>query len=93
MFYIGFDYDRNAALYLYFNILFFSLEQAILLKKKNLVLGRTALDAKARLGCRPRYLSTFLYIKNRNIRNYVVRAQQQMTTEEGAWESKHPLKK
>lgn len=93
MFYIGFDYERNAALFLYFNILFFSLEQAILLKKKKLILGRTALDAKARLGCRPRYLSTFIYIKNRRIRNYVIRAQQQMTTQEGSWESRHPFKK
>jgi predicted N-acyltransferase len=93
MFYIGFDYDRNSVLYLYFNILFFSLELAISFKKKKLILGRTALDAKARLGCRPRYLSTFVYIKNRRLRNYILHAQQRMTVEEGSWESKHPFKK
>ncbi|XZF13220.1 hypothetical protein ACTHGU_15640 [Chitinophagaceae bacterium MMS25-I14] len=93
MFYIGFDYSRNAALQLYFNILYFSLEQAIRFKKKKLILGRTALDAKARLGCTPHYLHTFLYIRNPLLRNYVLRMQQQMSAEESSWEQKHPFKK
>lgn len=93
MFYIGFDYNRNSERNLYFNILFLSLQQAIALKKSKLVLGRTALDAKARLGCRPRYLHTFLYIRNPLLRGYVLRQQQNISTEEGSWENKHPLKK
>jgi predicted N-acyltransferase len=93
MFYIGFDYRRNADRNLYFNILFLSLQQAIMLKKSKLILGRTALDAKARLGCRPRYLHTFLYIRNAVLRNYVLRRQQSISAEEGSWENKHPLKK
>lgn len=93
MFYIGFDYNRNAGRNLYFNILFLSLQQAIALGKSKLVLGRTALDAKARLGCRPRYLHTFLYIRNPVLRNYVLRQQQSISAEEGSWENKHPLKK
>ncbi|PZF72909.1 hypothetical protein DN068_10890 [Taibaiella soli] len=94
MFYIGFDYDRNTALNLYFNILYFSVEQAILHRKKQLILGRTALDAKARLGCQPRYLSTFIFIKNSLLRNYIIRAQQRLTADEGStWENKHPFKK
>jgi len=94
MFYIGFDYDRNTELNLYFNILYFSVEQAIFHHKKQLILGRTALDAKARLGCQPKYLSTFIFIQNRFLRNYIVRMQQRFTTDEGSsWENKHPFRK
>lgn len=92
MFYIGFDYERNRDLNLYFNILFFAIEQAIQHKKGKLILGRTALDAKARLGCTPKYLSTFLYIKNGMIRQRVLQAQKNTSDKEGEWESRHPLK-
>ncbi len=93
MFYIGFDYARNNELQLYFNILFFSIEKAIEYRKTKLILGRTALDAKARLGCKPRYLNTFVYISNRWLRTIAMRLQQSNTTSEGEWESRHPLKK
>lgn len=92
MFYIGFDYNRNASLQLYFNILFFSIEQVIRLKKPVLILGRTALDAKARLGCKPRYLSTFVYISSRPIRMAVLAMQNRSQQQEGEWEQRHPLK-
>lgn len=92
MFYIGFDYERNEALQLYFNILYFSIEQAIALKKKKLILGRTALEAKARLGCKPAYLSTFLYIKNSLLRKAIGQIQNSVTTGEGEWENRHPFK-
>lgn len=92
MFYIGFDYEKNKELNLYFNILFFSIEQAIQFKKTTLILGRTALDAKARLGCKPRYLSTFLYVKNGMIRRRILAAQKNTSDREGAWESRHPFK-
>lgn len=92
MFYIGFDYARNAELQLYFNILFFALEQAILLGKKMLVLGRTALEAKARLGCQPHYLQTYLYIRNGALRSWVARMQQRVLSQEGEWENRHPFK-
>lgn len=92
MFYIGFDYSRNEALQLYFNILFFSVEQAIHYKKSKLILGRTALEAKARTGCKPVYLSTFLYIKNPVVRNIMMRTQQSLADNEGEWENRHPFK-
>ncbi len=92
MFYIGFDYSRNDALQLYFNILFFSIEQAILLKKEKLILGRTALEAKARLGCKPQYLSTFLFIQNPLLRRAVGNMQTQAHGKEGEWENRHPFK-
>lgn len=93
MFYIGFDYEKNRTYSLYFNILFFAIEQSIKHKKPKLILGRTALDAKARIGCKPNYLSTFLYIKNRFIRQRVVQAQKNTSDKEGAWESRHPFGK
>jgi hypothetical protein len=92
MFYIGFDYSKNEELQLYFNILFFTVEQAISLRKKKLVLGRTALEAKARLGCRPKYLSTYLYIRNPAIRQVINRLQQNINSMEGEWENRHPFK-
>ena len=93
MFYIGFDYARNTELNLYFNILFFSIEQAILLRKPQLILGRTALEAKARVGCTPEYLHTFLFIKNAVVRRIVARLQQRFTEGGGEWENRHPFKK
>lgn len=92
MFYIGFDYERNAALSLYFNILYFSIEQAILHQKQKLNLGRTALEAKARLGCTPRYLPTFLFVGNVCIRALVNSKINLQHEQEGAWEERHPLK-
>lgn len=93
MFYIGFDYEKNKELNLYFNILYFSIEQAILSGKETLQLGRTALDAKARLGCKPRYLSTFLYIRNSIVRQRIMQVQKNTTDKEGAWEARHPFGK
>lgn len=92
MFYIGFDYDYNQEYQLYFNILYSTVEEAIRQRKKQLVLGRTALDAKARLGCKPHYLFTFLYIKSRFLRMAIQQLQANAQTQEGAWEQRHPLK-
>ena len=91
MFYIGFDYVRNTELQLYFNILFFAIEQAIIAKKPHLVLGRTALEAKARVGCSPQYLASFLYIPNGFLRK-IVAALQQRFSEGADWEERHPFK-
>jgi hypothetical protein len=91
MFYIGLDYARNAELQLYFNILFFAVEQAIALHKPLLILGRTALEAKARAGCRPRYLNTFLHIRNPLLRALAVRLQSKLSDGGGEWEQRHPF--
>ena len=92
MFYIGFDYARNTSLQLYFNILYFSIEQAILLRKPRLILGRTALEAKARLGCTPHYLYTFLLVRNPYLRRLVAGQMRDQYRQEGAWEERHPFK-
>ncbi|MBS1783288.1 MAG: hypothetical protein JSS78_09500 [Bacteroidetes bacterium] len=93
MFYIGFDYTLNDSLQLYFNLLFFGLEQAIRLGKKKLILGRTALEAKARIGCEPLYLSTYLFIKNSGLRWLVNQSWKHFSPSEEAWENRHPFKK
>ena len=92
MFYIGFDYEQNERLQLYFNILFFSVEQCIAFGKKRLILGRTALEAKARLGCSPKYLSTYVFIKNPLVRKVIFQLQQNISSKEGEWENRHPFK-
>lgn len=92
MFYIGFDYSRNNDLMLYFNILFFGIEQAIIHKKTKAIFGRTALDAKARLGCKPVYKSTFVMVRNKFIRMATLRLQNNSQSQEGEWEQRHPLK-
>lgn len=92
MFYIGFDYAKNNELQLYFNILFFGVEQAILNRKSKAIFGRTALDAKARLGCKPHYKSTFVFVRNRWIRMITLRIQNNSQSLEGSWEQRHPLK-
>lgn len=92
MFYIGFDYERNNEFQLYFNILFFAIEQAILLKKSELILGRTALEAKARLGCRPVYLNTFLHIRNPMLWRIVAMLQSKLGESGTEWEQRHPFK-
>ena len=68
MYYIGFDYESNRIHNLYFNMLFFGVATAIDCRCKTLIMGRTALEAKARLGCEPKYLYTFLFIKTINTR-------------------------
>jgi hypothetical protein len=92
MFYIGFDYERNSELQLYFNILYLSIEQGIVARKDKLILGRTALEAKARLGCTPHYLHTYLYINNRYLRQLVNTQMTKQYQQEGAWEERHPMK-
>lgn len=89
MYYIGFDYESNKEHNLYFNMLFFGVEQAIAHHCKLLIMGRTALEAKARLGCEPKYLSTFIYIKNKWIRQWVNNVSPRSEGEE--WENRHPF--
>lgn len=91
MFYIGFDYSKNQELNLYFNLLFFCIEKAIDYRSKKLILGRTALDAKARLGAKPRYLNTFLNINNPVLRRITFSILERVYAQE-TWEDKHPLK-
>lgn len=62
-YYLGVDYDANAELPVYHRLLFAVIEQAIAWKCRRVSFGRTALDAKARLGCQPE--PTFVWIRHR----------------------------
>jgi hypothetical protein len=61
--YIGLDYAFNKKYNLYFNILQFGLEKAILDGQKSLELGRTAQVAKASLGAKPTQNYNYVYFK------------------------------
>lgn len=62
--YIGMDYTYNESHALYFNILFFSLKQAILEGRKSLELGRTAREAKASLGAEAEFFNDYIRINH-----------------------------
>jgi hypothetical protein len=92
LYYIGIDYEYNNEHHLYFNILFSGLEQAIVLGKKQLQLGRTSFDAKASLGAKPVELSYFIKIPN--IPNVVISwfANYFSSIEDAKWKLRVPLK-
>jgi len=62
-YYLGVDYEANSDLPIYHRLLFAVIEQAIEWKCRRVSFGRTALDAKARLGCTPE--PTFVWIRHR----------------------------
>jgi hypothetical protein len=64
VYYVGFDYKLNTEYNLYFNILFAGLEQAIVLGKQQLKLGRTSFDAKASIGAKAEEITYFLKAAN-----------------------------
>lgn len=92
VFYVGFDTDLNKEIPLYFNLLMAGLERAILLRKKELKLGRTSFDAKASLGAKP--TQTDYFIKLRHIPdvalNWLVAYFSSM--EDTKWKLRSPLK-
>jgi hypothetical protein len=59
--YIGINYAFNEQYNLYFNVLFWGLEKAIVQKKKIVDFGRTAYTAKASLGAEPVSMTNFVY--------------------------------
>ncbi len=91
--YIGFDYSLNQKYSLYFNMLFHCVECAIGNRCSKLLLGRTALEAKAIIGCEPDYLYTFYKLKSRFLNEIVKNITKRFETRLGeGWENRHPFK-
>jgi hypothetical protein len=94
MFYIGFDYNLNNKLQLYFNILFHALECSLQQKQRHLIMGRTALEAKAILGCQPHYMHNFFRVQNRIIRWAMNTLSGRFSATHGEnWQNRHPFKR
>lgn len=62
-FYLGMDYEANARLPIYHALLLAVIEQAITWRCKRVSFGRTALEAKSRLGCQPE--KTHIWVRHR----------------------------
>ncbi|MBA3647549.1 MAG: hypothetical protein H0W62_03195 [Chitinophagales bacterium] len=91
--YIGFDYGQNAEHWLYFNIMFDAIADAISEGKKELELGRTAREAKAIIGGRPIYFESYYKIRTR-FTKYLVRILTDFFNKNTGkdWEKHHPFK-
>jgi len=92
VFYVGFDSDANTTHQLYFNILFRSLERAIVLHKKVLKLGRTSFDAKASLGAKAKakdYMVKLHHVPDRALNWFV---DYFSSLEDSRWKLRDPLK-
>lgn len=91
--YIGFDYEKNQELNLYFNILFHCVETAIANRAHKLILGRTAIEAKAILGCEPDYRYSFYKLRNEIVNWFYQRVSKNFQEQQGEkWKERHPFK-
>jgi hypothetical protein len=91
--YIGFDYALNNQLNLYFNILFHCIEMAIAHKSSKLILGRTAIEAKAIAGCAPDYRFSFYKLRNNFVNWFFKKISTYFQEQQGeAWKNRHPFK-
>lgn len=91
--YIGFDYQINQSHAIYFNILFQCLEQAIQSGSHTLVLGRTALEAKAILGCEAEYQHGFYKLRHPVVNWFFKKVSAGFREQIGEkWKDRHPFK-
>jgi len=91
--YIGIDYAYNQSHHLYFNILFHCLESAIETNASTLILGRTALEAKAIMGCTPDYRFSFYKLRNAIVNWFFQRVSAYFSESQGdKWKERHPFK-
>ena len=91
--YIGFDYSVNHSHSIYFNILFHCLEQAIATQSRKLILGRTALEAKAILGCIPEEQYSFYKLRHVVVNWFFKKVSAGFKEQIGEkWRDRHPFK-
>lgn len=93
VYYIGYSEADNKTYCIYPNILLHGVERSILLHKNTLKLGRTALEAKAIIGCKPVYLDNYIKLKSKPMQlglKYMLKA---FATERGyEWKKRNPFK-
>lgn len=91
--YIGFDYAANAEYSIYFNILFHCMQHAIESGCQRLVLGRTALEAKAILGCHAESMHGYYRLRHPLVRRMFNLISKQFNNQWGdTWQGRHPFK-
>lgn len=91
--YIGFDYAYNHSHNLYFNILFHCLENAMATGSRKLILGRTAPEAKAIMGCSADYRSSFYKLRNVIVNWFYQMVAGYFKEQQGEkWKDRHPFK-
>ena len=92
--YIGMDYRANEKYWLYFNILFDAIADAIKEEKTELELGRTARAAKTSLGASPVYFKNYIRIRGIIPRLAVKLLGQNFNQNMGQnWEQRNAIKK
>ena len=70
-YFVGFDTDLNKSVPIYGRILLENILNAINLKKKELLLGRTANEFKSNFGAEPKQSTVYIHVKNKFLR-YVI---------------------
>jgi predicted N-acyltransferase len=93
-YYIGADEAKCKDFGVYQHLLVMGVEKAIENKKEILALGRTALEAKAIIGCKPRLIPNYIKFNNRLLQlgaSLIISAFYQQNGME--WEKRNPFKK
>jgi len=88
--YIGFDYVYNREFELYQTILYSFIEQAILMQKSKINLGRTASEIKTTVGAKPHEL--LCYIKPQNTVSKLILKPFMQFLQPTEWISRNPFK-
>jgi hypothetical protein len=93
MHYIGINYQQNEKHWLYFNLMYDAIDRAIQTGKNGLELGRTAREAKAILGGKPVYFTSFIHLNgafvNLLVRIFAGRFNKKTGDD---WQLRHPFK-
>lgn len=88
--YIGFDYAHNKTYELYQTILYSYIEQAILMHKRKINLGRTASEIKTTVGAKPHEL--LCYIKPQNTVSKLIMKPFMQFLQPTEWIPRNPFK-
>ncbi|MBA2421770.1 MAG: GNAT family N-acetyltransferase [Chitinophagales bacterium] len=93
MHFLGMDYKKNKKYWIYFNLMYHAVEQAIGARKTSLELGRTAREVKAMMGGTPVYFISYVRIKGTLVNSIVSIFAKRFNKKAGnAWLSRNPYK-